>query len=85
MRHSRNSKAYAALAAWLKKKRLEQGLSIRDLANILDVHPSIVGKIETCMRKIDAIELIEYCNALGVDPNDCTAEVQTVMRGKRLL
>lgn len=85
MKHSRNSKSYQALAAWLKKKRLEQSLSIRELACMLDVHPSIIGKIETCMRKIDAIELIEYCNALSVDIGECTAEVQAVMRGERLL
>lgn len=37
------------------------------------------------MRKVDAIELIEYCNALSVDIDECTAEVQAVMRGESLL
>jgi transcriptional regulator with XRE-family HTH domain len=68
MRHSRNSKNYAVLRAWLKAQRLEAGFTIRALAERLDVSHSIVGKIEDGSRKIELFEFIEYCQAVGVDP-----------------
>lgn len=70
MRHSRNSKNYAALRAWLKSQRLEAGLTIRVLAEKLEVPHSIVGKIEDGSRKMELFEFIEYCHAVGADPHE---------------
>lgn len=79
MRHSRNSKAYEALASFLTKKRHERNLSTRELAAKLDIHPSMVGKIETCMRKIDSIELITYCHVLDIEPAEALAVANKAM------
>jgi transcriptional regulator with XRE-family HTH domain len=79
MRHSRNSKAYEALASFLKQKRHEKELSTRELAKRLGVHPSIVGKIETCMRKIDSVELITYCDALDIEPAEAISKAVAAM------
>lgn len=68
MRHSRNSENYAVLRAWLTSRRLEAGLTIRALAEKLNVPHSVVGKIEDGSRKIELFEFISYCHALGVDP-----------------
>jgi hypothetical protein len=68
MRYSRNSKNYSVLRAWLKSQRLEAGLTIRTLAEKLDVPYSIVGRIEDGSRKLELFEFIEYCNAVGKDP-----------------
>jgi predicted transcriptional regulator len=68
MRHSRNSKNYSVLRAWLKSRRLETGLTIRMLAEKLDVPYSIIGRIEDGSRKLELFEFIEYCNAIGQDP-----------------
>lgn len=68
MRHSRNSKNYAVLRAWLTSRRLEAGLTIRTLAEKLNVPHSVVGKIEDGSRKIELFEFISYCQAVGVDP-----------------
>jgi len=73
MRYSRNSKPYRDLATWLKSRRIDQGMTIRDLAERLEVHHSIVGKIETGARKLDALELVEYCFALNENPEDAVA------------
>jgi transcriptional regulator with XRE-family HTH domain len=70
MRYSRNSKHYSLLRAWLKTRRLEAGLTIRTLAERLDVPYSIVGRIEDGGRKLEFFEFIEYCDAVGVDPRD---------------
>jgi cytoskeletal protein RodZ len=52
----------------LIEKRNSSELSIRDLAEILKIHHSIVGKIETGERQINVIEFMEYCQALEIDP-----------------
>ena len=70
MERSLYSKKYETLRNWLKEERLKQeGLSIRELAKRPEVHHSIVGKIEQGERKLDIIEYVDYCDALGVDPN----------------
>ena len=70
MRHSRNSKNYAVLRAWLISQRLGAGLTIRALAEKLNVPHSVVGKIEDGSRKMELFEFIEYCLAVGVDPHE---------------
>ena len=52
----------------LIEKRNASDLSIRALAEILKIHHSIVGKIETGERQINVIEFMEYCQALEIDP-----------------
>lgn len=43
---------------------------MRDLTEKLTVLHSYVGKIEQWERRLDVLEYIEYCKALGVDPVD---------------
>lgn len=69
MRYSINSTQYDVIRAWLTMQRKEAGLSIRALAEKLDVHHSIIGKIEDGRRKIDLLEFVDYCKALDVDPH----------------
>ena len=68
MERSVYSQKYNKLRAWLKEQRLNQQLSMRELAAKLDVHHSIVGKIEQGGRKLDIIEFLDYCDALNADP-----------------
>lgn len=60
---------YAKLIEWLKEARAERGLTMRELAVKLDVPHSYVGKVEQCERKLDVLEYVRYCEALGVDPD----------------
>ncbi len=64
------SKENQRLTAWLKSKRLERGLTMRGLAQRLDVHYSYIGKVEYQKRRLDVIEYVRYCQALRVDPID---------------
>ena len=41
---------------------------MRELAERLDVIHSWIGKVELGERRLDVIEYIQYCKALGVDP-----------------
>jgi len=58
---------YQKLTKWLKTSREEKELSMRDLAEILSVSHSWVGKIEQGERRLDVLEYMKLCNALGVD------------------
>ncbi|MGI2133527.1 helix-turn-helix domain-containing protein [Shewanella baltica] len=60
---------YRRLIEWLKAARIDRGLTMRDLASKLGVPHSYVGKIEQCERKLDVLEYVEYCRALGLDPS----------------
>ncbi len=59
------------LCDWLKKQRIKSGLTMRDLGEKLNLHHSIVGRIELGERRLDVIEWIEYCEALNADPFEC--------------
>lgn len=43
---------------------------MRALAEKMGVPHSFVQKIETMERRLDVIEYLSYCTALGVDPKD---------------
>jgi transcriptional regulator with XRE-family HTH domain len=58
------------LISWLKDARKAQGLTMRELAQKLEVPHSFIGKVEQCERRIDVIEYIKYCQALNINPND---------------
>ncbi|MGB1200730.1 MAG: XRE family transcriptional regulator [Cognaticolwellia aestuarii] len=64
-----NDSRYKALIAWLKAARTEQGLSVRDLGVILDEPHQFVVKVETCERKLNVFEYVQYCDALKLNPS----------------
>jgi len=61
---------YQALVLWLRAQRAARGMTMRDLAEILDVPHSFIGKVETRERRIDLVEFIAICRALSVSPHD---------------
>lgn len=62
------SPKYQKLIGWLKNSRKDQGLSMRALADRLEVPHSFVQKVETMERRLDVMEYISYCAALEIDP-----------------
>lgn len=63
-----NDSRYKALIDWLKAARTEQGLSVRDLGKLLDEPHQFVVKVETCERKLNVFEYVQYCDVLKIDP-----------------
>lgn len=55
---------------WLVSKRHEAKLTQRELAKKLQVVHSLVGKVEKGERRLDTIEFITYCKAMGADPHE---------------
>ena len=64
------SEDYARLLQWLRDQRNEQGLTMREAGERLGVLHSWVGKVELGERRLDLIEYVQYCNALGIDPHE---------------
>lgn len=71
-----NDSRYKALIDWLKTARTEQGLSVRDLGKLLDEPHQFVVKVETCERKLNVFEYVQYCDALGVDSSAGLAKLK---------
>jgi len=62
-----NDSRYKALIKWLKSARIEQGLSVRGLGELLDKPHQFVVKVETCERKLNVFEYYQYYEALKID------------------
>ena len=68
MKKSITSNKYLSLLAWLKSARNEQGLTMRDLGELIDEPHQLVGKVESGERRLDVYEYVQYCKALNIDP-----------------
>jgi len=68
MKKSITSNKYLSLLKWLKNARNEQGLTMRDLAELIDEPHQFIGKVETGERRLDIYEYTQYCKALKIDP-----------------
>jgi transcriptional regulator with XRE-family HTH domain len=67
-RESIHSDNHKNVREFLIKTRKELGLSQQALADRLNVIYSLIGKIETGDRRLDIVELVEYCKALEIEP-----------------
>jgi len=63
------------LAYWLKHQRKARGLTMRQLAEIINEPHSYIGKIEQGLRRLDVVELVWYCRYLGVDPREAISAI----------
>jgi len=70
MKSSPYSSHYEKLRTWLKHQRDESGLSLRDAADALGRHHSVLGKMEQDRRKIEILEFVRYCQVIGADPHE---------------
>ena len=69
LRKSIHHQLHRDLRATLIKARKDLGWSQRDLADQLGITHSTIGKIETGDRRLDIVEMIDYAQALEVDPH----------------
>lgn len=70
MKSSPYSSHYEKLRIWLKAQRDKSGLSLRDVAEAMGRHHSVLGKMEQDRRKIEILEFVRYCQVLGADPHE---------------
>ncbi len=69
------SDAQEALVAALVRARKNAGLSQAAVAQTLRCHQSLIARIESGERRIDLVELVILCRAIGVDPSHVLHEV----------
>jgi transcriptional regulator with XRE-family HTH domain len=65
-----NDPAYIEFIAHLRSLRRAKSYSQSQLAERLNKPQSYVSKVETCERRIDAVEAARWCQALGVGLED---------------
>ena len=64
------NKRYKSFCKVLKKERKYHHLSQVILAKKLDIPQSFISKTEIGERRLDIIELLEYCDAMGLTLTD---------------
>lgn len=74
MAQSTHNLDYQLLLAVLKAARKRMGVSQVELASRLGNTQTFVSKCERGERRIDAVELVEFSEALGVPPLELIGE-----------
>lgn len=65
----------ADIGKWLANQRISRGLLQSEVGEMLGVTKTAIHYWETGKRSIDAATLINYCHAIGVDPQQCVRDV----------
>ena len=69
MTRSRHSRRYARLLVALRQARKDAGLTQDQVAQKLNNHASYVSKCESGERRLDVVELADFCQLYGVTVN----------------
>ena len=69
MEKSIHSDNYAIFLKQLRQARIKAGLTQEQLAEKIGETQSFVSKCERGERRIDVIELIEFCRAMQIQPS----------------
>ncbi len=75
MPRSRRSPRQLRLQEILAAKRNEDGITQAALAVVLRRPQTFVSKYEIGERRLDVVEFIEVCQALGLTPKDVVADL----------
>ena len=67
MKKSQHTSEYKRLTDALRQAREVAGLTQADVAKKLRVYASFVSKVESGKRRIDVIELKQFCRAYGLE------------------
>jgi helix-turn-helix protein len=78
MSRTLDARRHEALRAFLVERRKKAGLRQVDLAKRLGRTQSYVSNIEIGQKRIALIELIEWAEAIGFDPEEAITEIHKV-------
>lgn len=79
MRQKRGTPGHKALLDTLIDGRIGSGLTQVELAEKLRVRQSYVSNYETGERRLDVVEFILVCRAIGLDPAGVVEQVAEVV------
>ena len=75
-----DSPRHDALRAFIIEKREKAGLRQVDVAKKLGRHQSYVSYVESGLKVIDVVELMEWADAIGFDPRHALKHLLTVAK-----
>ena len=78
MSRTLDTRRHEALRAFLVERRKSAGLRQIDLAKRLGRSQSYVSHIEIGQKRIALIELIEWAEAIGFDPEEAITEIAKI-------
>jgi len=70
---------YGLLLSTLRDARKKAGLSQVELAKRLELTQSIIGKCERGERRLDVIELREWCGAIGLTLSELVSNLEAAI------
>lgn len=70
MKKSRHSQKYRRILHLLRQLREDRGLLQSDVAKRFGAYASFVSKCESGERRIDVVELAEFCQAYGISVHE---------------
>jgi len=82
MKRTINSEESKKLGMWLRARREDKGMNMRELAALINKPHSFVGKVEVQTRRLDVVEFIGYCNALELSPSQAMREIEALLSTK---
>ena len=74
MKKTRYTRKYAQVLTALRQHRKQAGLTQKEVAKKFDSHASFISKIESGERRIDVVELAEFCKIYGVSLSEFVSE-----------
>jgi transcriptional regulator with XRE-family HTH domain len=75
VQRSLHSKQYAVFLSQLRAARAAAAVTQVELAARLAVDQAVISKSERGARRLDVVELLEWLNALGVEPAQFVSSV----------
>ena len=78
MSRTRHSRRYLRLLAALRQARKDAGLTQVEVAAKLKNHASYVSKCESGERRIDAVELVDFCQMYRISVAELLARADLV-------
>ncbi|MCT7324888.1 helix-turn-helix domain-containing protein [Ralstonia mojiangensis] len=79
MQKSIYTEHYGLLLSTLREARKKAGLSQVELAKRLELTQSIIGKCERGERRLDVIELREWCGAIGLTLSELVRDLEAAI------
>lgn len=76
---------YKSFCEVITLERKTQKISQEDLASRLGIEQSFVSKSERGERRLDIIELLEYCEAMNISLTDFVFRLEGKLLGEKLL
>ena len=80
MPNSVNTVAYDVMRSLLIQERKRAGLSQQEVASRLGLPQSFVSKYERGERRLDVVELVDVCVAIGTDVGQLVNALEKEMR-----